>query len=92
MCSGNGDSMDKEKVDLAARLAAIETLLGALVIQQVLKGTLDPDRIKDAINANAMHMTFPGVDPTISDHVSAESQRHVERILAPAIASKRGQA
>ncbi|EHK75210.1 hypothetical protein SM0020_24920 [Sinorhizobium meliloti CCNWSX0020] len=75
--------MTEDEIRLEARLTAIEYMIGHTLsrfyfVSGISDEQLDAAEVKGRRALAAT--TFPGVDPAIADHFSAEIQENVERI------------
>lgn len=77
--------MTNEEVELQARLASIEYLLRH-VLTALFLGYPEPKRalaeMRANISAGIATLTFPIPEPTLSDHIAAEIETAVERLLS----------
>ena len=75
--------MDKEQLELSIRLSAIEYMV-AHTLNIVLKHSRADEKAIAAVETRAKEMflstTFPGLDPAVSDHLSAEFASAIERL------------
>jgi len=80
------------EIDLLARLAALEHLvkhllwnIAVLVVDQ--DGGDEDDAAKEVrgfagnVRDELSRAALPGLDPALSDHVAAQTEAHVERVL-----------
>ena len=76
--------VDKEKLDLEIRLTAIEYLLINMGKAVYLTAQVPAEKMRE-MRENArtqlLSETFPGVDPSMGDHVGAELADRVEYLL-----------
>jgi hypothetical protein len=75
---------DKEKIDLEIRLAAIEYVLVHVAKAVYLTAGVSSDKMRE-LRENArttlMRETFPGLDPSMGDHIGAEMSDRVDVLL-----------
>lgn len=75
----------KEQVDLEIRLMAIEAALTQIGKLACLAAGITPEDARlmsENGRATFLKETFPGIDPAIADHVSAELADRVQDLLA----------
>jgi hypothetical protein len=75
---------DKEKIDLEIRLAAIEYLLINMGKAVYLTAQVPNEKMREmreGARKRLLSETFPGLDPTMGDHVGAELADRVEYLL-----------
>lgn len=76
---------DKAELDLELRLKAIEYVVALLGRAIYLDAGITPDQLKQAREAGReklLHEAFPGLDPVLADHVSAEFADRVDELLS----------
>lgn len=78
--------MDKDKIDLAIRLGAIEHVLCDTLAKfaVVTNGPNALTYVQGLRASAAQHLaarTFPEAEPVVSDHAAAELESHVDRLL-----------
>ena len=82
------DLMTEQEIDLDARLMAIENLLLIVVTSEYLSAGWPIEKVeaqhKEMI-AQARSETFPGIAPEMSDHIAAEYEKHMTRLLAAVV-------
>jgi hypothetical protein len=75
--------LDKERLELSIRLSAIEYMV-AHTLNILLKHSGADEKAIAEVEAKASQMfrttTFPGLDPALSDHLSAEFAAAIERL------------
>ena len=78
-------TIDERLFKVEVRMAAAEYLM-ANIYAAMFAQTDDPVRevktANDTLRANLRRQTVPGADPAWSDHVAAEMQDAMERVLA----------
>jgi hypothetical protein len=79
---------EEERMDLVARLRAIEHVLSFALASNYLLAKLPDDKVdflhKTALATLTTAAPFQTNDPAISDHLSAQLVEHVEGMLAVA--------
>lgn len=76
--------MNEEAIKTEVRTWALESLVTLLWAAQ---HAIDPDPqgslngLRDRMLAKAANQTFPGLGPTMSDHVSAEFESAISRLV-----------
>ena len=76
--------VDKEKLDLEIRLTAIEYLLINMGKAVYLTAQVPAEKMREmreSARTQLLGETFPGVDPSMGDHVGAELADRVEYLL-----------
>jgi hypothetical protein len=75
--------MTENELRLEARLAAIEYMIGHSLSRFYFTAGVTDDQL-DAAEARGRETlaatSFPGVDPALADHFSAEIQENIERL------------
>jgi len=76
--------MSEEKIESETRLMMIENFLSILFTTMYRQQSFSPETIKELhskLLEQTRRETFPGIDPSMSDHISAEYEKHVQRFL-----------
>jgi hypothetical protein len=75
--------MNEDQIKLETRLMMLENLIGILFSEK-LQG-MSPEAFsafRHSFLSRARCETFPGTDPSLSDHISAEYEANVEDFLS----------